>query len=1526
MKNKLLYLAAPLMLFIGTTIISAQTVIEVAVGDTNAIKTAFSGANAGDIIELTTDGGVYWFNTNITIDKDITIRGKETLVNKPVLKYRTSSSSKYFIKGTDSPRIVLKNLEFDGDATDEAGTDKVAYITRLENGDTTETMSLFIDDIVAHDFRDKFIKPYASTGMDSLVVTNSIFFNNEKEGIVLYSGTSSDPAAKINYAEVSGCTFYSIDSEAIKGQTYDKMKVLIDRNTFYDIGAADKKPVLYFRQMTDVVVQNSIFSKNHNADTGEEFADFTSSDCIFRNNAVHDVYNADVDEATVTDTVHVDPGFADPVNGDFTLPIGSSLLDVATDGGAIGDPRWVPATGLFRVAEGEATIKDAYDVAKDGDIIELVTSGGIYTYGASDKIEITKKITIRAQEGLAKKPILRQTKPGSSSRRHFDVLAGGELTLVGLFLDGNSGVDGDANIAKDAVRLNPGDSTTVSLWVDDCDFVDFSEPFIKGYGKAVVDSFIVKNSTFANGGREGIMLYENSSNGGPAVHYAEISDITMYNVTREGIKVEKGTDPDGKILVNHATFYDIGHGEGVVGSGKSVLRFRDIDDVTVQNSIIEKNHTMDESPDKFADFAGSASVLKNTVVWDVNNFETNATVTDTLNVDPEFMDPDNGNFLLPEGSALLTFATDGKAAGDTRWDPDNFAGYILTVDVVGSGSVAKSPSAVSYFPGTNVTLTATADESWKFTGWSDNIVVFPMDNPVSTVTMNDDVDVTAYFAPDAQEYDVNITSVGYGHVKDTTYSVYGDIGGFYAGDSIVMEAVVDSANWEFAYWTNAAGDSVTDDATLSYVVDADTTFNALFRSTLDQVTFTLTVVGEDGGDLEVSPLPVPGFTTYDINTSVTIIADPIIGWEFDGYSGDVTETGDTLVVVLSGDKAVTATFAEITHADGILAIDDSWELQDALDYARNNSQVDTIKLISVGPYVPDLDDRNSSGQLDYLEVESPVSIVGDPTLASKPVIKGYTSSTGSGSSSGFFRFRKGAGKLTLRHLIIDGYHDKATDTNPAKYIFRPDDGSDTVFCSVDAKDVEMYNCYEAFWKNYGLSYVDTIRLENCYIGNVGKEGLYLKAVGNVNHIEIRNTTFKHVARQLIYLISMEPSVIVDHVTVDSCGLGYGSEGAKFPSFRIENTDYVTISNSIISNVPFDETTSTPYALRISGEHSSVHNVLFHNTPTYFSLKDGATAGPDNFWYDPMFVGPDSGNYTLADSSVAYHLADDGTAAVGDLKWATSTDPADYFGFELAVDDNGIVTIDPAPMAKFYLPNTVVTLTADADTLYKFGGWSGDATGTNESTTVTMDADKSVSASFLKAYFAVLMNVNLSFWTTEGMFDPATDTVVVKRGAVLTELDDADGDSVYSSTLKIDENVPAFEWVFGILSSTNAHEETVTRSYTAVSDDTLSFWYNYDDPALGIAGDLQPLTYELSQNYPNPFNPSTTINFALVDPGMTIMKVYDIRGREVATLVNREMEAGHHSITFHIPNLASGMYIYRLESGNFRAVKKMIMMK
>lgn len=88
----------------------------------------------------------------------------------------------------------------------------------------------------------------------------------------------------------------------------------------------------------------------------------------------------------------------------------------------------------------------------------------------------------------------------------------------------------------------------------------------------------------------------------------------------------------------------------------------------------------------------------------------------------------------------------------------------------------------------------------------------------------------------------------------------------------------------------------------------------------------------------------------------------------------------------------------------------------------------------------------------------------------------------------------------------------------------------------------------------------------------------------------------------------------------------------------------------------------------------------------------------------------------------------------------------------------------------------------------------------------------------------------------------------------------------------------------------------------------------------------PAEFSLEQNYPNPFNPSTVIRYQLSVNSYVTLKVYDVLGNEVATLVDEYREAGRYEFDFNASELFSGIYFYKLQAGSFIETKKMLMLK
>ena len=134
----------------------------------------------------------------------------------------------------------------------------------------------------------------------------------------------------------------------------------------------------------------------------------------------------------------------------------------------------------------------------------------------------------------------------------------------------------------------------------------------------------------------------------------------------------------------------------------------------------------------------------------------------------------------------------------------------------------------------------------------------------------------------------------------------------------------------------------------------------------------------------------------------------------------------------------------------------------------------------------------------------------------------------------------------------------------------------------------------------------------------------------------------------------------------------------------------------------------------------------------------------------------------------------------------------------------------------------------------------------------------------------------------------------------------------------------------ILSGTDAADYTLENIFSKDSDPGFAYDWIPPSPVTAVDDDNSlnqvPDSYKLNQNYPNPFNPTTKISFAVPVSGKVTLKLYDILGREVTTLVNEEKSPGRYVIDFNASKLASGVYFYRLDAGKFTQTKKMMLLK
>ena len=171
-----------------------------------------------------------------------------------------------------------------------------------------------------------------------------------------------------------------------------------------------------------------------------------------------------------------------------------------------------------------------------------------------------------------------------------------------------------------------------------------------------------------------------------------------------------------------------------------------------------------------------------------------------------------------------------------------------------------------------------------------------------------------------------------------------------------------------------------------------------------------------------------------------------------------------------------------------------------------------------------------------------------------------------------------------------------------------------------------------------------------------------------------------------------------------------------------------------------------------------------------------------------------------------------------------------------------------------------------------------------------------------------------------------------------------GDYIWSRTVTFPAGAPAgtFEFKFGMgypgVEQNNSGSKYLDNEMAA---NVNHFFFLTDGPAIELLANFGvqelvtgvvkenntiPNVYSLNQNYPNPFNPSTTISYAIPATQLVTLKIYNLLGQEVATLVNQEQTAGNYTVKLDASSFASGIYFYSLQAGNFTSTKKMMLMK
>lgn len=423
----------------------------------------------------------------------------------------------------------------------------------------------------------------------------------------------------------------------------------------------------------------------------------------------------------------------------------------------------VYATNIEVTAEYDLKTAFDYVFTANIDTVFLATSGGVFTTTDTNHIAIYEPVVIMAKPGLAEKPIITNSDPNEDV---LDILRiYDDCTIEGIVFDGghaqSHGMKYALRLDDDAERnlyVNPD----ADLTVKNCDFVDFyveKDVNLDGHiikvAKVKAGTIVFENCYMANTGYEAIRLSDTEKWATEKTcDTLIVRNCTFENIDAECIRFYGDVD-----TANHNDAYVLLENLTVNNSATRVMYIKRNRGTTVRNIIITNSRTSGHARD---DYLIQIQLPKCTISHiDTMNCKTitgepgkefYVSYTGGVGVDhstiwafdPMFQDAANHDFTLMAGSHAYYSGHDGNALGDLKWATNMPTVIPFKYTIVGKGTLEFDPplDGLCYDPGTQVTITATPDEGYGFTGWGGDLS--GSDNP-ATLTVDAAKNITATF-------------------------------------------------------------------------------------------------------------------------------------------------------------------------------------------------------------------------------------------------------------------------------------------------------------------------------------------------------------------------------------------------------------------------------------------------------------------------------------------------------------------------------------------------------------------------------------------------------------------------------------------------------------------------------------------------------------------------------------------------------------------------------------------------------------
>uniref|UniRef100_UPI00262BE637 InlB B-repeat-containing protein n=1 Tax=uncultured Tenacibaculum sp. TaxID=174713 RepID=UPI00262BE637 len=723
--------------------------------------------------------------------------------------------------------------------------------------------------------------------------------------------------------------------------------------------------------------------------------------------------------------------------------------------------------------------------------------------------------------------------------------------------------------------------------------------------------------------------------------------------------------------------------------------------------------------------------------------------------------------------------------------------HTLTTNAT-NGTISRNPNtptAGTYDFGTDVVLTATPNAGYQFDGWSGD--ASGTTNPL-TITMDADKTVTAVFSKIQHTLTTNATNGTISRNPNTPTA-----GTYDFGTDVVLTATP-NAGYQFDGWSGDASGTINP---LTITMDADKTVTAVFS----KIQHTLTTNATNGTISRNPNTPTAG--TYDFGTDVVLTATPNAGYQFDGWSGDASGTINPLTITMDADKTVTAVFSKIQHT------------------LTTNATNGTI---SRNPNTP------TAGTYDF----------GTDVVLTATPNAGYQFDGWSGDASG-----------TTNPLTITMDADKTVTavfskiqhtltTNATNGTISRNPNTPTAGTYDFGTDVVLTATPNAGYQFDGWS-GDASGTTNPLTITMDADKTVTAVFSKIQHTLTTNATNGTIARNPNTPTAGTYDFGTDVVLTATPNAGYQFDGWSGDASGTTNPLTITMDADKTVTAVFSKIQHTLTTNATNGTISRNPN-----TPTAGTYDFGTdvvlTATPNAGYQFDGWSGDASG--TTNPLTITMDADKTVTAVFSKIQHTLTTNAT-----------NGTISTNPnTPTAGTYDFGTDVVLTATPNAGYQFDGWSGDASGTTNPLTITMDADKTLTAVFSKIQHTLTTNATNGTISTNpntptaGTYDFGTDVILTATPNAGYQFDGWSGDASGTTnpltiTMDADKTVTAVFSKIQHTLTTNATNGTISTNPNTPTAGTYDFGtdvvltatpnagYQFDGWSGDASGTTNPLT-------------------------------------------------------------------------------------